>query len=101
MMDGVYCVYLGGIRGICGGIAVRIYNNRERAMLNSNMSMEEFYEQVIEDFGSRLFNKFNNKEQGFDPDRIDQIKNVLLPHHRSSSSRRCRTPPCSSRTPSR
>ena len=41
---------------------------------NSAMSMKEFYDNVIEEFGKRLYVKFNNKEQGFDNERIDQIK---------------------------
>lgn len=38
------------------------------------MTMKDFYDQVIEEFGKRLYIKFNNKEQGFDNERIDQIK---------------------------
>lgn len=41
---------------------------------NNGMSMKEFYDNVIEEFGKRLYVKFNNKEQGFDNERIDQIK---------------------------
>ena len=46
-------------------------------MNGNNMSMRDFYEKVIDDFGRRLYNKFNNKEPGFDTERIDQIKNVI------------------------
>lgn len=30
------------------------------------VNMADFYQQVITDFGNRLFNKYNQKEQGFD-----------------------------------
>lgn len=33
-----------------------------------------FYDKVIEDFGKKLFDKYNQKEQGFDSEMIDQIK---------------------------
>ena len=42
-----------------------------------SLTMAEFYQKVIDDFGTRLFNKYNQKEQGFDSEMIDQIKNVL------------------------
>lgn len=42
------------------------------------ITMYDFYQLVIDDFGTRLFNKYNQKEQGFDSETIDQIKSVLV-----------------------
>ena len=53
--------------------------------MTANKAMKDFYDRVIEDFGSRLYNKFNNKEQGFDTERIDQIKMVHPPLFSCSS----------------
>lgn len=38
--------------------------------------MQDFNKTVLDDFAKRLYHKFNNKEQGFDSDIIDQIISV-------------------------
>lgn len=40
------------------------------------MTMQEFYQKVIDDFKKKLFDKFNQKQKDFDSQMIDQIANV-------------------------
>lgn len=41
------------------------------------MDMHGFYENVIKDFGKRLYDNLASKEQELDSERIDAMKNVL------------------------
>lgn len=60
-------------------------------MHSSALTMAGFYEKVIEDFGKKLFDKYSQKEQGFDSELIDTIKSVLL-HLLRGSGPRWKTP---------
>lgn len=48
------------------------------------MKLEDFYAKVIEDFGTKLINKYSQKEQGFDSESIDLIKSVYVVKIRKS-----------------
>lgn len=53
-------------------------------MQSSVLTMTGFYDKVIEDFGKKLFDKYSQKEQGFDSELIDQIKSVHMHLFRKS-----------------
>ena len=42
------------------------------------MNMEQFYKNVINDLGKRLYDNLANKEQQLDAERIDAMKHVCL-----------------------
>ena len=47
---------------------------------SADTAMRDFYQEVLEDFARRLFNKFNYKFPGFNGERIDFLKEVLNFH---------------------
>ena len=63
------------------------------------MNMEQFYKNVINDLGKRLYDNLANKEQELDAERIDAMKNVYILSNSRKSEKKWKIPLNSSTLP--